>query len=406
MKLFKDHKDSINIINVAIVFGILLAVIITGLLVWEEYNNRKEELKNYVNYYEALEEEVNENEIGNKAEYSIDNKELYYKAEDQSYTVYISENNKERVLIEDVLYDASGGSYPVFSATGNPSVVLLSSFAGDMGGFRQEHYYIDLDSDGILKIVNTKWGIEINSDKLTLEIEDNCGMDEDRVEGGTAYLKSILVNNVPNYIYEPSQELFCINPQGLGSIYNPQVGLKFLKVDLDRSKVYFSAGVEGYAFNINDSSITKSAIPSLSLSDSQTYVNPEYGFKVNYPRYYIKYEGTGIEDSNFPWYEQPDFLLFELNIYNPAYEEHDFVNIRILNTIDNQKIAAAGGYESIDQLDDVEIDGRTFKVFSIDKGASMVKVLTHNELSYVFTYVSRFEYLFNAIINTFEFINN
>lgn len=247
-----------------------------------------------------VEEEIFKPNIENDNSYVYGFIELSYKDKEENklgYDLFIKSDNTEKLLADDILFDVLGGSVPKFYETEIPNVVLLKASMGDMGGYQHQYYYIDIDTEDILKIVETQSDIIFNNIKLTLDIEDECpvrkGLRE--YEGGTAFLDNILVNGVSKYVYSPRVQLNCIDPGGLGATYIPQPQIKFEKVSVDRTKVYFEILEETFYYDIDNKVISKNTtnvgcLPEQKNVDlcMEIYINEEYSFSLKFPESWQK----------------------------------------------------------------------------------------------------------------------
>ncbi|MDQ5938557.1 MAG: hypothetical protein QG603_416 [Patescibacteria group bacterium] len=216
--------------------------------------------------------------------YQYDSIELSYVLENQKNIVYISKNGVKKVLLDNVIYDAPGGSEPKFYKTNKPNIALLESGLGDMGSIIKEYYYIDLLSERILIVINNNISMSVNGVKLFFDISDDCGTGADRV-AGRAYLSNLLVDGGVKHTFDPKIELTCVNPDGFGSIYESEPTFNFKSADVEQGKVYFSVLQNSFSFNISDKSITSADSWSL-------YTNKRYGFEFKYPNNSLLEEGT------------------------------------------------------------------------------------------------------------------
>lgn len=271
----------------------------------------------------------------NKREY--EGVELYYEYKEGSelgYNLFIKKSGKEKLLANDILFDGPGGSVPEFSKTNNPSVVLLKASMSDMGGYIKQYYYIDLNSEEILKIVETQDSLEINGNKLTLDIEEHCParVGQGEYEGGTDYLKYVLVNGVKSYEYPSYIQLHCIDPGGLGDIYSNQPHIFFNRVDSYMDLVYFKIFGMYFYYDLKDSKLVANEI---DVSNWQTYTNDKYGFSFEYPNDWdIYYDDDNQVSFNYSQsYLSTEFKLIVRQ--NPNKESvYDFYN----NIDENKKI--------------------------------------------------------------------
>lgn len=184
--------------------------------------------------------------------YAYDNVILSYEKNpklqnpDDYVTVYITESGKKTELVKEVPIDIPGGSMPEFKKTSNPNIALLTISSGDSGGFFSRSYFIDITGRNIVSVTNTNGStLEVtNADnqisKIALLINDTCGKGENRKDGATAILKDITVNNHATSVVKQAKTLTCVNPGGIGAIYEPSPTFDFVGVSNDLSKVYFS----------------------------------------------------------------------------------------------------------------------------------------------------------------------
>jgi len=269
-EIIKDPKPWPLIIGVVV---LILGLLQVGFFWWTQQRTAPA-IDNYQsenNSVPVVDDTVKEDEqifkpnIENDNSYVSGSVELYYKYKEGDklgYNLFIKSNGIEKLLADDILFDAPGGGIPKFYETEAPNVVLLEAIMGDMGGYRHQYYYIDTDTEDVLKIVETQSDITIVDTKLTLGIEDNCPAREGLrdYEGGTAFLNNILVDNVTKYVYSPKIELECVDPGGFGDIYDPLPQIKFKKVSVDRTKVYFEVLGENFYYDIATKLIGQDAV--------------------------------------------------------------------------------------------------------------------------------------------------
>ena len=142
-------------------------------------------------------------------------------------------------------------------------------------------------------------------------------------------------------------------------------------------------------------------------SDWKTYQNEEFGFEIRYPEIYsvedISKKAIGDDPTKYPWYSRTGFALSYI-IFDeyPTSKGGVAFDLKILNTIDKDKIKSAGGWESIKENGVRKIGDLDIYLYSIDFRTNNMQVIFHNDKSYTF-----FHYLseedFEKIISTFKF---
>lgn len=171
---------------------------------------------------------------------------------DQYVTVYITEDGKKTELIKEVPIDIAGGGMPEFKETSKPSIALLITSFGDSGAFFSRTYFIDITTRKVLSVNNTNGPtLEVTDtngqvSKIELSINDTCGTGESRKDGSSATLKDIIVNDRATGALKQTRTLTCVNPGGIGAIYEPSPVFDFMGVSNDLTKVYFSLSGSSY----------------------------------------------------------------------------------------------------------------------------------------------------------------
>ncbi len=143
----------------------------------------------------------------------------------------------------------------------------------------------------------------------------------------------------------------------------------------------------------------------IDTSDWWTYQNEEFGFELKYPKNYtledVANKWSGDDPAAYPWYARTDYLLSTIILKN-SLNGDTALNLRVLNTMDEEKIKISGGWESIQKIGERKIGKYNFKVYSIDQGTPNMIFTSLNGKSYVFlNYLSNKK--IEAIISTFGF---
>jgi hypothetical protein len=259
---------------------------------------------------------VNSSPIITDSKYIYNSLELYYSEKDgqiKGYNLYININGNAKIIADDIIFDAPGGSLPKLYETDDPNIVLLKAASGDMGGYTKQNYYVDLRTEDILKIVETNSIFKINNYQIELYIEDNCPTRLGLVgyEGGTAYLNDILIDEVSKYEYSPRVELTCVDPGGLGNIYEPQPRIELIESNTDMDNVYFSVLEDDFQYKVDVNTITKHPVNTNTVVDETDedntnststilenapegwtrYSNEDFGLTFIYPNQSSSYRG-------------------------------------------------------------------------------------------------------------------
>jgi len=188
------------------------------------------------------------------------NSQLQYS--DQYVTVYFSDGGAKTEIIHEVPIDIAGGGMPEFKKTAKPNIVLLTTTFADLGAFFKGYYYIDLDSKKTIQYFYTDQGLQITDSsnkvsKIELSITDNCGEGENRKEDMNAVLEDLVVDGKPQNAITETISLQCMNPGGIGPIYNPPPALTFLGTKNDLSKFFFSLLGNNFSFDLVSKVIKK-----------------------------------------------------------------------------------------------------------------------------------------------------
>lgn len=160
--------------------------------------------------------------------------------------VILKIGGEEFTLIEETSLTGPGGeSFSVY-LTDVPTIVLIKAAAGDMGWWIRDEHYLDLKRKEIVFIAKTAagYGLEVvkkglEPQVIDLKIDDQCGIFEERT-GRKARVIDITLNSKPAGILKTPKEINCIDPGGIGPIYEPEPTLEKLGIASDFSKLFFS----------------------------------------------------------------------------------------------------------------------------------------------------------------------
>lgn len=155
---------------------------------------------------------------------------------DHNTNVYITDGISKKDVIKQ--FPAYFPNTDVkFKKTSMRNIVLLTSFSGDLGGYFDSYYYIDLDSEKLLGMVdNSNMGLEVGNginqpSKISLLVENNC----DKNNG--AILKDINLDGLPQHVITQPQVLLC--HQGFDNSNTFEL-IKYIGANKDLSKIFFS----------------------------------------------------------------------------------------------------------------------------------------------------------------------
>lgn len=150
--------------------------------------------------------------------------------------------------------------------------------------------------------------------------------------------------------------------------------------------------------------------------EPKVYKNEEYGFEFEYPGN-LKFSDDLIklhrnkktEDSledldNLPWYDQPKYL-FERLSFGLIQKKKLLFDFSIQNTVDEEKLKMAGGWERCIKIREETIGNNKVKVFAIDQGIPEMKIITHENKSYIFMHYYKGDeiQIINDVISSFKF---
>lgn len=189
-------------------------------------------------------------------------------------TVYLDDGNSKTELFKETAWSV-GGSNPEFQKIKDENIVLLTFTNGDSGGFQKNYHYINIINKNVVSIENINHDagfIKISAQKQNWEIstfiKDACKS----FEGGkivirdveNSLLTDLTLNGESVNILTEEKILKCVDPGGLGSWFNPYVDLKYLGINRDLSKIFFSltsTDTIEFAFDTNSQTISK-AMPN------------------------------------------------------------------------------------------------------------------------------------------------
>lgn len=159
--------------------------------------------------------------------------------------VILEKNGEEFTLLSDVeLFGPGGEAFEVWK-TNNPDIFLLRFGSGDMGWWQINEYYLDLAKNKIVFEIKDDQGYDLEIKKETLNLKlglniiDQCGKFEERA-GKTAQIVDLLLNNQTADVLAEIINVNCLDPGGIGAIYNPDFYLMKRKIESDFSKLEFS----------------------------------------------------------------------------------------------------------------------------------------------------------------------
>jgi hypothetical protein len=219
---------------------------------------------------------------------------------------------------------------------------------------------------------------------------------------------NIKANRITGYYEKKGDEGETLRPRPLINVALTIIPYEDKYIILSYSELYkfigdTSKGTSGFRIEENFESVYNDIVSSFEFqSDAKKYENKNFKFKFNYHSIYEIIDRTKQQSktNDLPWYQQSDFLLLSLSFVDQSSINNDF-NFKILNTEDENKIKASGGWEICERTSDEEIGGKKVKVFLIDKGASKIKLITSDNKSFIFIY-SKAEEEVNLIIKNFS----
>lgn len=165
-----------------------------------------------------------------------------------------------------------GGGEPEFEEIKDPNIFMVTFSNGDSGWIQTNYHYTDVRNKNTISIediTSDKDIIKITSQKQVWEISTLINNDcKYFVDGGfkfkdgeNSYLTDLTINGKATKALSKERTLKCTDPGGLGSGLEPGVGLKYLGISKDLSKIFFSLSstdIVEFAFDFNSQSISES----------------------------------------------------------------------------------------------------------------------------------------------------
>ena len=171
--------------------------------------------------------------------------------------------------------------------------------------------------------------------------------------------------------------------------------------------------------NKSDKDITEGGQDFLNFSENEyikegfkKYTNNRLGFSVEIPeRYILSNEFGENQSSNSERALELELVFFQdPRSLNSSPEKSDMFYFKILNSTDEEKIKIAGGWNTIEKVDERKLGQYMVKIFSINNGSGEMRVVSNNGRSYLFQNYLASEYHlseeeFDKIITSLKFIN-
>jgi hypothetical protein len=164
--------------------------------------------------------------------------------------VILQQKGEQTALLQNTELIGPGGESFRIYLTNIPDIVVVNKVAGDMGWYIDYKYYVDIGRKKVVFIVkeDSTFTLAIQKEEgpvieLGLKVDDPCG--PERV--GDARILDLTLNNSPTEMLDQPTVVQCVDPGGIGPIYEPPFDLQSIGVESDFSKFYFSfVGIEGY----------------------------------------------------------------------------------------------------------------------------------------------------------------
>lgn len=191
-------------------------------------------------------------------------------------TIYLDDGNSKTELFKETAWSI-GGTNPEFQELKDANIVLLTFGNGDSGGFWKNYHYINVINKNVVSIQNInddasliKISAQQQSWEISTFIQDACkSFENGKVvirDVESSLLTDLTLNGERVNILTQETVLKCVDPGGLGSWFDPYVELKYLGINKNLSKIFFSLTTTDtieFAFDINNQTISRVTLNDL-----------------------------------------------------------------------------------------------------------------------------------------------